>query len=206
MANVIELPIPVEALSEPVDQIMLKRGYVDAESLVGKTIKMKEFSEKYCGKKAPNWIRLFIFDEFPEVNVKNGGWVVNPRRTEEGSKTIFLKSQLLNGWMNIEVKLIGTQSYHSSGKDFKKMAARIRYLHRHKSEKQNLIINLINSSNCCTGINDYRFKPTRNIKKPNGNRTFKITVYQKIVQGECNTNGVHWYRSKWKFRHLWRNW
>lgn len=56
--------------------------------------------------------------------------------------------------MSIEVRLIGTQSYHSSGKDFKKMAARIRYLHRHKSEKQKLIINLINSSNSWAGIDD----------------------------------------------------
>ena len=49
------------------------------------------------------------------------------------------------------------------------MAARIRYLHRLKSKKQKLTANLIDSSNCWTGINDYRFKPartiTRNIKK-----------------------------------------
>ena len=98
MTNVIDLPIPVETLASVVDQIMEKRGYVPAESLVGKTIKMKEFSEKYCGKKAPNWIRLFIFDEFPEVNVKNGGWVVNPRRTEEGSKTIIFEKPAAE-WM-----------------------------------------------------------------------------------------------------------
>lgn len=50
------------------------------------------------------------------------------------------------------------------------MAARIRYLHRHKSEKQKLTAALINSSNSWFGINDYRFKPTRafarNIKSP----------------------------------------
>ena len=98
MAKVIDLPIPVETLTGVVDQIMEKRGYVPAESLIGKTIKMKEFSEKYCGKKAPNWIRLFIFDEYPEVNVKNGGWVVNPRRSEEGSKTIIFEKPAAE-WM-----------------------------------------------------------------------------------------------------------
>ncbi|QHJ77809.1 MAG: hypothetical protein [Bacteriophage sp.] len=55
------------------------------------------------------------------------------------------------------------------------MAALFRHLHRHRAEKRKLTANLINSSNCWTGINDYRFKPartiTRNIKKPDGNRT-----------------------------------
>lgn len=58
------------------------------------------------------------------------------------------------------------------------MAARIRYLHRHKSEKQKLTAALINSSNSWFGINDYRFKPTRafagnlrTTKKPECNRT-----------------------------------
>ena len=73
MTKSIELTIPIDTLIDAIDEIMKKRGYVPAESLVGRTIKMAEFSEKYCGKKAPNWIRLFIFDEFPEVNVKNGG-------------------------------------------------------------------------------------------------------------------------------------
>ena len=98
MTKSIELTIPIDTLIDAIDQIMEKRGYVPAESLVGKTIKMKEFSEKYCGKKAPNWIRLFIFDEFPEVNIKNGGWVVNPRRTEEGSKTIIFEKTAAE-WM-----------------------------------------------------------------------------------------------------------
>lgn len=98
MTKSIELTIPIDTLIDAIDEIMQKRGYVPAESLDGRTIKMKEFSEKYCGKKAPNWIRLFIFDEFPEVNVKNGGWVVNPRRTEEGSKTIIFEKPAAE-WM-----------------------------------------------------------------------------------------------------------
>lgn len=98
MTKSIELTIPIDTLFDAIDEIMQKRGYVPTESLVGKTIKMKEFSEKYCGKKAPNWIRLFIFDEYPEVNVKNGGWVVNPRRSEEGSKTIIFEKPAAE-WM-----------------------------------------------------------------------------------------------------------
>ena len=99
MTKSIELTIPIDTLIDAIDEIMQKRGYVPAESLDGRTIKMKEFSEKYCGKKAPNWIRLFIFDEYPEVNVKNGGWVANPRRTEEGSKTIIFEKPAAE-WMD----------------------------------------------------------------------------------------------------------
>lgn len=98
MPEVIELPIPT-ALTTAVDAIMRDRGYVPAESLEGKTIKMKEFSKKYCGSKSDKWIRLFIFDEFPETNVKNGGWVVNPRKTAEGSRT-FIFEKPAQEWLN----------------------------------------------------------------------------------------------------------
>jgi hypothetical protein len=97
--DVIELPIPTGALITAVDSIMQERGYVPAESLEGKTIKMKEFSKKYCGSKAVPWIRLFIFDEFPEVDFKNGGWVVNPRKTAEGSRT-FIFEKPAKEWLD----------------------------------------------------------------------------------------------------------
>ena len=58
------------------------------------------------------------------------------------------------------------------------MATLFKYLHRHRTEKQKLIINLINSSNCWTGINDLHPKYTalsarHNLrhKKPDFNRT-----------------------------------
>ena len=38
------------------------------------------------------------------------------------------------------------------------MAALFRQLHGHRAEKRKLIINLINSSDCWTGINDLRPK------------------------------------------------
>ncbi|WP_233551989.1 MULTISPECIES: DUF771 domain-containing protein [unclassified Lactobacillus] len=99
MTDLVNLQIQVGPLIEVVDQIMQERGYVPAESLEGKTIKMKEFSKKYCGSKAVPWIRLFIFDEFPEVDFKNGGWVVNPRKTAEGSRT-FIFEKPAQEWLD----------------------------------------------------------------------------------------------------------
>lgn len=98
MDQVIELPISLDVLITAVDKIMQKRGYIPSESLTGKTIKMKEFAQKYCGGKAMPWIRLFIFDEFPEVDFKNGGWVVNPRKSEEGKTTLIFEKPAAE-WM-----------------------------------------------------------------------------------------------------------
>lgn len=98
MTDTIELPIPLKIITSAVDEIMKKRGYAPVESTEGKTIKMKEFAQKYCGGKAMPWIRLFIFDEFPEVDFKNGGWVVNPRKSDEGSKTFIFEKPAAK-WM-----------------------------------------------------------------------------------------------------------
>lgn len=98
MDNVIDLPIPINTLTKAVDEIMQVRGYAPSESLTGKTIKIKEFAKKYCGGKAMPWVRLFIFDEFPEVDFKNGGWVVNPRKSEEGKTTLIFEKPAAE-WM-----------------------------------------------------------------------------------------------------------
>ena len=98
MTDAIELPIPVSILTNAVDEIMKERGYVPSESIEGKTIKIKEFAHKYCGGKAMPWVRLFIFDEFPEVDFKNGGWVVNPRKNEDGGTTLIFEKPAAE-WM-----------------------------------------------------------------------------------------------------------
>lgn len=99
MSNVMELPVSIEPLIKAIDQIMAERGYVPANSLVGRTIKMPEFSKKYCGSRADKWIRLYIFDQFPEVDIKNGGWVVNPHWTSDGRRTIIFENPA-SEWMD----------------------------------------------------------------------------------------------------------
>ena len=57
------------------------------------------------------------------------------------------------------------------------MAALFKHIHRHRTEKQKLVINLINSSYCWASVNDLRSQLTRihprNIKRPDCNRTIK---------------------------------
>lgn len=93
-----QLTIDHTELTNAIDGIMKERGYAPSESIDGKTIRIKEFAKKYCGGKAVPWVRLFIFDEFPEVNFKNGGWVVNPRKSEEGKTTLIFEKPAAE-WM-----------------------------------------------------------------------------------------------------------
>lgn len=99
MSDFMELPISIDPLINKIDQIMAERGYVPAKSIVGRTIKMPEFSKNYCGNKADKWIRLYIFDQYPEVDIKNGGWVVNPHWTANGRRTIIFEKPA-SEWMD----------------------------------------------------------------------------------------------------------
>lgn len=73
-----ELVIPDGLIKEEVLKAVDNLGLVPKEQLLGKQIGIEEFRKKYCGRKSPSWVRTFIFDEFPETDFKNGGWVINP--------------------------------------------------------------------------------------------------------------------------------
>ena len=75
------------------------------EEITGRTIGMDEFRRKYCGGKAAEWVRTFIFDRYPETNYANGGWCVNPHRTENGHKTIIFERKAAR-WMDDHQEVI----------------------------------------------------------------------------------------------------
>lgn len=50
----------------------------------------KEIRENLFHSKGVEWIRVFIFDKYPEVDEKHGGWALNPRRTPGGKTTTIL--------------------------------------------------------------------------------------------------------------------
>ncbi len=50
----------------------------------------KEVRDDLFHGKSAEWIRLFIFDAYPETNEANGGWVLNPRKTATGKTTTIL--------------------------------------------------------------------------------------------------------------------
>lgn len=69
------------------------------EDLTGRTIGINEFRRKYCGGKSPEWVRTFVFDRYPEVDYANGGWVVNPHRSEGSRGTIIFERKAAR-WMD----------------------------------------------------------------------------------------------------------
>ena len=50
----------------------------------------KEIRENLFHGKGTEWIRVFVFDKYPEVDERNGGWVLNPRRSAYGRTTTIL--------------------------------------------------------------------------------------------------------------------
>ena len=58
---------------------------------IGRTIDINEFRRKYCGGKSAPWVRLYIFDKFPETDFANGGWVIAPHATSGVKKSIIFE-------------------------------------------------------------------------------------------------------------------
>lgn len=79
----------------PVKTVIKELHLVPEDNLKGVTIGIDEFRRKYCGGKASEWVRTFVFDKYPETNYVNGGWVINPRG---GKKTIIFEYQAA-AWM-----------------------------------------------------------------------------------------------------------
>lgn len=59
----------------------------------------KETREDLFHGKGSEWIRVFIFDRYPETDEKNGGWVLNPRKTIHGKTTTILVKPAIK-WLN----------------------------------------------------------------------------------------------------------
>lgn len=90
--------INIPSLTNFIKSIVKETVKEDKNDLTGKTWNIKQFREICCRGKGDNWVRTFIFDEFPEVDYKKGGLVVNPRKTPEGKTTIIFAKEACE-WM-----------------------------------------------------------------------------------------------------------
>ncbi|MCT7871175.1 MAG: DUF771 domain-containing protein, partial [Lactobacillus crispatus] len=68
--------INIPSLTSFVKSIVKEAVKEDKKDLTGKTWNINEFRKYCCRGKGDNWVRTFIFDEFPEVDYKNDGFVV----------------------------------------------------------------------------------------------------------------------------------
>lgn len=85
-----QISIPDEQLDSAVREVIKEMNLVPADDLKGRTWDIDEFRKKCCGGKSANWVRTFIFDEFPETDYANGGWCIAPhKQLGQRSTTIF---------------------------------------------------------------------------------------------------------------------
>ena len=59
-----ELTISEDELTHAVDEVMAKHGYVPIEQLVGKTISIQEFAQKYAKPHGTAWVKRNILYPF----------------------------------------------------------------------------------------------------------------------------------------------
>ena len=86
-----ELLIDDKAINSAVLEAVDSLGLIPKEDAIGRTIDINEFRRKYCGGKSAPWVRLYIFDKFPETDFANGGWVIAPHATSGVKKSIIFE-------------------------------------------------------------------------------------------------------------------
>ena len=101
----VSIEIPKDQLEQEIDRKMKQRGYVPANNLVGQTWTIDEFRKRCCGNKSANWVRTYIFDEFPETNYLNGSWCIAPHKTPGVKGTIIFAYEAAK-WMQKNKRLI----------------------------------------------------------------------------------------------------
>lgn len=83
-----QIAIDGRLIEQSVKQSIKKLGLVPEETLKGKTWDVEEFRKRCLGGKGRAWVKREIFDRYPETNIENGGFVVDPF-PGTGRKTII---------------------------------------------------------------------------------------------------------------------
>lgn len=73
-----QVVIDDELIDQSVKQSFKKLGFVPEQTLKGKTWNVEEFRHNCLGGKSRAWVKREIFDRYPETDIKNGGFVIDP--------------------------------------------------------------------------------------------------------------------------------
>ena len=87
-----ELTISEDELTNAVDEVMAKRGYVPENQIVGRTISIQEFAQKYAKPHGTAWVKRNILYPFQP------DWCSNIHPGRGGKMTIFEYPAAI--WMN----------------------------------------------------------------------------------------------------------
>lgn len=94
------LSVPDEQLNEAVMTAVKKLDLVPRESKRAKKISLDEFRKAYCFNHSKTWVRIFIFDEFPETAYQEGGWAMNPSGKEPGIRGTWIYEEKAAKWLD----------------------------------------------------------------------------------------------------------
>ena len=78
-----ELTISEDELTNAVDEVMAKRGYVPENQIVGRTISIDEFAKKYAKPHGSAWVKRNVLYPFQP------DWCSNIHPGRGGKMTIF---------------------------------------------------------------------------------------------------------------------
>lgn len=78
-----EFTISEDELTNAVDEVMAKRGYIPENQIVGRTISIDEFAQKYCYPHGKAWVKRNILYPFEP------DWCSNIHPGRGGKMTIF---------------------------------------------------------------------------------------------------------------------
>lgn len=87
-----QLAIDETSMEQLVDQVMIKRGYVPENQIVGRTISIQEFAQKYAKPHGSTWVKRNILYPFKP------DWCSNIHPGRGGKMTIFEYPAAI--WMN----------------------------------------------------------------------------------------------------------
>lgn len=78
-----QLAIDEVSMEQIIDQVMKKRGYIPENQIVGRTISIDEFAQKYCYPHGKAWVKRNILYPFEP------DWCSNIHPGRGGKMTIF---------------------------------------------------------------------------------------------------------------------
>ena len=78
-----QLAIDEVSMEQIIDQVMKKRGYIPENQIVGRTISIDEFAQKYCYPHEKAWVKRNILYPFEP------DWCSNIHPGRGGKMTIF---------------------------------------------------------------------------------------------------------------------
>ena len=100
MAQTVQVVIPDEQINNAVKEYVKSLDLVPRKTYEAYRPILDDVRKDYFLNHSKKWIRNLIFDRFPEVLDKNGGWAINPSGKEPGVRGTYVKFAKMTRWLD----------------------------------------------------------------------------------------------------------